>query len=57
MVQKVQFQDKTTQFMDNVSAALQEVKAKLESFGNIVMIDKNDYTIDKYSSSTEFAPA
>lgn len=57
MVQKVQFQDKTTQFMDNVSAALIEVKVALESFGNIILHDKNDYILDKYSSQLDFHDA
>jgi methyl-accepting chemotaxis protein len=52
MVQKVQFQDRTTQYLDNISNVLNEVKGLLVSFGG-AMSGNDDHKIDSYS--TEFA--
>ena len=50
MVQKVQFQDKTTQFLENISSVLSEVKDYISSFGSSLLSAKNDFVIDKFSS-------
>lgn len=50
MVEKVQFQDKTTQYLDNMSKVLESTNLMLQEFNNFVINSNQPSTINSFSS-------
>jgi methyl-accepting chemotaxis protein len=53
MVQKVQFQDKTTQYLDNISKVLESTNIMLKEFNNFTTNSSQPHTINSFSSDID----
>ena len=53
MVQKVQFQDKTTQYLDNISKVLESTNIMLKEFNNFTTSSSQPHTINSFSSDID----
>lgn len=53
MVQKVQFQDKTTQYLDNISKVLESTTIMLKEFNNFIDHSSQPTTINSFSSEID----
>jgi hypothetical protein len=53
MVEKVQFQDKTTQFLENISSVLSSTNSMLKEFNDLVVNAVQPITINSFSSDVD----
>lgn len=51
MVQKLQFQDKSSQYIESITKSLEHMKELLSSYDKLVESGENNQVIDKYSSN------